>query len=62
MIFRIHGDGRKLYDSGLIKAGDKPKQIKVDVSNVRRLTLEVNRGPGWGVGDAANWGNPQVHK
>lgn len=62
VVFRIYGDGRKLYDSGVVTAGSKPKQVKVDIEEVRELTLEVDRGEDWGVGDAGTWADPKVHK
>ena len=35
--FRILGDGKELYKSGMMKRGDKAKQVDVDVSGVKVL-------------------------
>jgi alpha-galactosidase len=43
--FRILGDGKELYKSGMIKRGDKAKRVNVDISGVKMLVLTVNGGP-----------------
>jgi len=54
--FRIYGDGRLLYRSGVMKAGQKPKEVSVDLAGIRTLVLVVTSA-GDGVNyDHADWG------
>lgn len=53
--FRILGDGKELYNSGLMKVGDKAKAVDIDVSGVKLLTLIVNGGPDGINYDHADW-------
>jgi len=48
--FRVLGDGRLLYKSGVMRAGQAAKKVDVDVSGVKTLILLVNDG-----GDGMNW-------
>ena len=41
--FSVLGDGKELWKSDGIKKGDGTKALKVDVKNVKRLTLRVRR-------------------
>jgi hypothetical protein len=41
--FFVIGDGKELWKSDGLKKGDGVKQLKVDVKNVKRLTLRVSR-------------------
>jgi alpha-galactosidase len=53
--FKILGDGRKLFESGLMKPGDKAKEIDLDLKGIKMLLLLVGDG-GDGVNfDHANW-------
>lgn len=55
--FEVHGDGKKLYDSGRMTGRSEPKDINVDVSGVQLLKLIVTEGGnGWG-GDWVMWAN-----
>ncbi len=53
--FRILGDGKELYKSGMIKRGDKAKQVDVDVSGVKMLALTVGGGADGINYDHADW-------
>jgi alpha-galactosidase len=53
--FRILGDGKELYKSGMMRRGDKAKQVDVDVSGVKMLVLTVNGGPDGINYDHADW-------
>jgi len=58
--FEIIGDGRKLWQSGLMKPGAAPKPIDLSLANVQTLLLRVTDG-GDGVGfDHANWADAQL--
>jgi alpha-galactosidase len=41
--FFVLGDGKELWKSDGLKKGDGTKALKVDVTNVKRLTLRVRR-------------------
>lgn len=41
VIFRISGDGRELFHSGVMRCGDRPKKIDVKLKGVERLMLEA---------------------
>jgi len=53
--FKIVGDGKKLWESGLMKPGQAPKQVDIDLKGVQKLVLLVGDG-GDGIGyDHADW-------
>jgi len=53
--FRVYGDGRLLWTSGIMKAGQAAKKLDVDVSGVKTLVLVANSA-GDGVDfDHADW-------
>jgi hypothetical protein len=60
--FRLVGDNRKLWESPLMTPRDTPLAVEVEIEDVRRITLEVDRGEDWGVGDAGTWADAHVHK
>jgi len=41
--FAVIGDGKHLWTSGALMKADGSRSVKVDVRNVRRLTLRVTR-------------------
>jgi alpha-galactosidase len=52
--FQVIGDGRVLFDSGLLTRDDT-RQIDVDLTTVRVLDLVVGDGGDGGYNDRANW-------
>ena len=40
--FRIYADGKLLFDSGTMKAGDAPKPVEVDLTHRKKMILEVD--------------------
>ncbi|GAA1369823.1 NPCBM/NEW2 domain-containing protein [Catellatospora chokoriensis] len=52
--FQVVGDGRTLYDSGLLTRDDT-RQITVDLTGVRVLDLVVGDAGDGGYNDRANW-------
>ncbi len=53
--FQVYADGRKVFDSGVMRPGDAAKAVDVDLRQVDRLFLRVQDG-GDGIGfDHANW-------
>jgi alpha-galactosidase len=55
VIFRVYGDGKKLFDSGLIKRGDKAKLIDLNLDAIDQLILITNGGPDGLDNDHADW-------
>lgn len=62
VVFRVAGDGRVLYDSGVVTGKDEPVDIRVDVTDVRRLRLIVDFGEGLDLADHANWADARLLK
>lgn len=52
--FQVIGDGRTLYDSGLLTRDDT-RQLTIDLTGVRVLDLVVGDGGDGGYNDRANW-------
>ena len=40
--FQIYGDGKPLFDSGIMKPGDEPKAVDLDLAGVKLLELVVS--------------------
>ena len=40
--FKIYGDGRQLFNSGIMKAGDSPKKVDINLKGIETLLLLVN--------------------
>jgi alpha-galactosidase len=53
--FRVYGDERKLFDSGLMKGGQPAKAVDVPLEGVRHLMLVVGSGGDDIHFDHANW-------
>jgi hypothetical protein len=53
-------DGRVLFDSGLVRPGDAPLQVHVELAGITRLTLAVTEGVNGPDCDHAVWGNPVI--
>jgi len=60
--FRVLGDGRELWSSGRVSAGDKvrTRDVKVDLAGGQSLTLEVTDFDGNRDGDHADWLDARV--
>ncbi|PIV57182.1 alpha-galactosidase, partial [Candidatus Desantisbacteria bacterium CG02_land_8_20_14_3_00_49_13] len=41
IVFQVWVDGRKIYDSGIMRGGDEPKEVKVDLRGAGQLMLRV---------------------
>jgi alpha-galactosidase len=55
VIFRIHGDGKKLWQSPLMHGGDVAVPVNIDVSALKNLTLIVTDGGDGKDFDHADW-------
>lgn len=60
--FKIYGDGRVLFDSGVIKGRDKAQNIDVDITGVNELKLVVEDGKDGSQYDHADWAEPVITK
>ncbi|WP_423735820.1 NPCBM/NEW2 domain-containing protein [Chitinophaga caseinilytica] len=58
--FKVLGDGKLLWSSGVMRQGEPAKKVDVDVRNVQLLTLEVTDGNDGISGDVANWASAKL--
>ena len=62
VVFRILGDNRVLFDSGLVMGTDTPRDIHIDVNDVDQMVLVVDYGDGLDLSDYADWGDARLIK
>lgn len=56
VIFRISCDGKKAWESGIVRTGDHAVSAPdVPLKAVKKLTLEVDYSDGFDIADRANW-------
>jgi len=60
VVMRVGGDSAVLFESGAIGGTDPPRDIIVDVSGVKILTLTVDYGDGLDVAGHADWGDARL--
>ncbi len=53
--FMIYGDGKKLYDSGIIKGGQKSRLVDINLQGVKKLILIVTAAGDGQSYDHADW-------
>jgi len=53
--FRIYGDGRLLFNSGILKAGEQAKKVDIDLTGCKTLTLSVDPAGDNTSYDHADW-------
>lgn len=58
--FEVWVDGKKLADSGLLKGGDAPKLIAVDLAGAKRMMLSIGDGGDGIANDTADWGGALI--
>lgn len=58
--FKIYGDGKLLWESGVIRRSSAEKKVDLSVLNVNELVLEVTAADNADVQDRANWANFKV--
>jgi alpha-galactosidase len=54
--FEVWVDGKRRYDSGVLRAGDAPRPVAVNLAGARRMILFVGDGGDGGADDVADWG------
>jgi alpha-galactosidase len=59
VVFQVSGDGKKLYDSGIVNR-TATRNISVDTTGANVLTLSVGDAGDGGYNDRADWANLQV--
>ncbi len=60
VVMQVKGDGRTLFDSGVIAGNDPPRDVLVDIAGVQSLTLLVDYGEGLDASDHADWGDARL--
>lgn len=55
VVFKIFGDDKKLFDSGVMRPGQTPKQVEVNLTGVKRLLLLANDAGDGIAYDHADW-------
>jgi alpha-galactosidase len=58
--FEITGDGKVLWESGVLRRGDQPKAVSVDLRGVQVLVLSVGDGGDDINYDHADWADVQI--
>ncbi len=60
VIFTVAGDGKTLWQSGIIRGGEPAKEVSVDLSGIKTLVLRVGDA-GDGINyDHADWADAQI--
>jgi alpha-galactosidase len=57
--FRVVADGKKLFDSGMMKPGDAAKSVDVELTGVKMVLLQVTAAGDGVEFDHANWADAQ---
>lgn len=58
--FKVYGDGKLLYESGVVRRSSPAIELNLDVLNVNELVLEVTAADNADIQDRANWANIKV--
>ena len=62
VVFRVIGDERPLFESPVMRGGDAPLAVSVDVTGVLLLRLEVDQADHGDVADHADWAEARLLK
>ncbi len=62
VVFRVAGDNKVLFDSGVKTGADGAQDIIVDIRHVKILTLMVDYGEELDLADHADWGGARLLK
>ncbi len=60
VVFQVWVDGKMKASSGLMRCGDGPKALSVDLREAKRMKLVVTDGGDGPVCDLADWGGAAV--
>src|SRR5829696_1713191 len=59
--YEIWLDDRRVFSSGIVKAGDPPRFVSVDLSGARFMELAIDDGGDVSTGDYADWAGAAIH-
>jgi alpha-galactosidase len=59
--YEIWLDDRRVFSSGLVKAGDPPRYVSADLSGGRFMELVIDDGGDVSTGDYADWAGATIH-
>lgn len=60
VVFRVYGDDKVLFESPVLRGGDAPVEVKVNVKGVLLLRLEVDYGDNGDAADHADWADARL--
>ncbi len=60
VMFRVVGDGKELFNSGIMKCGDRPKKIDVKLKGINKLMLEALPTADGKNFDHADWADAEI--
>jgi hypothetical protein len=60
VVFRVFGDDRLLFESPVVRGGDVPLELSLDVSRVLVLRLEVDFADNGDIADHADWADAHL--
>jgi hypothetical protein len=60
VVFRVHVDGEKRFDSGVMRASDPPRPVHVSVTGAAELRLEADEAGDGITCDMANWAEARL--
>jgi hypothetical protein len=53
-VFRVLGDGQELFQQR-VKGTDKPVEVRIRIAGMKTVSLVVEQGEDWDLGDHADW-------
>lgn len=60
VVFRVFGDDRQLFESPIVRGGDQPIELSLEVTGIQFLRLEVDFADNGDVADHANWADARL--
>lgn len=60
IVFEVYGDGKLLWSSGIVRGGDSPRKVEVDIVGVKELRLHVGNAGDNIDYDHADWADVRV--
>lgn len=60
VVFKVLGNGYKLFNSGKLKAGNQPLFLNIDISGFQKLILEADPTSDGSFAYYTNWANPYI--
>jgi alpha-galactosidase len=60
VVFAVWVDGKKVFESDVMKRGDAPKPVSIDLTGAKKLVLAVVDGNDGTAGDNADWAGAAI--